>query len=372
MTTIDGTTRAPEAIERPLEDGWTLPSGWYRDEGVLDLERRAIFASAWQYAGPAEWVVEPGSYFSAQAGHVPVAVVRGRDGALRGFVNVCRHRGHLVVDGTGCRETLQCPYHAWTYDLDGTLRKAPRSEREPGFDASGFSLLPVAVGTWGPFVFVNPDPAADTLEDWLGELPALVASSGLDVAALRFHSHHEWPIAANWKVVMENFLECYHCPAAHPGFSKVVDVGPDAYGLHVHPTFSSQVAPVRASALAGNGSAAYGALGDVVEAQYHFLFPATTLNIAPGFQNISLERYVPTALRETLEVTDYYFAEGVADEVLGEFMAWDNQVALEDVSLVESVQRGLDSGAVPQGRLMTESEQLIADFQRKVRDALLP
>jgi choline monooxygenase len=362
-------TLAP--LEHPLEEGWTLPARWYADADVHERERARIFASAWQYAGPAEWVSRPGSFFPAQIGHVPVAVVRGSDGALRGFVNVCRHRGHLVVTGPGCRETLQCPYHAWTYDLDGSLRRAPRSERVPGFDPHELSLLPVSVGSWGPFLFANPAPDASPLEQWLGELPALVAESGLDVGAIRFHSHHEWPIDANWKVVMENFLECYHCPAAHPGFSKVIDVDPDAYRLQVHPTFSSQFGPVRASALAGNGRAPYTPRGEVTQAQYHLLFPATTLNIAPGMPNISLERYVPDGLRRTIEVTDYYFGVDADAAEIEELMAWDNQVAEEDVSLVASVQRGLDSGTVPQGRLMGESEELIADFQRRVRDALV-
>ena len=169
------TTAIPE-LERPLEDGWTLPASWYVDPGVLERERERLFARAWTYAGPAEWVAEPGSYFAAQIGHIPVAVVRGSDGTLRGLVNVCRHRGHLVVEGTGCRETLQCPYHAWTYNLDGSLRRAPRSEREPGFDPTGLSLAPVSVGTWGPFVFVNPDPDAAPLEAALGGLPAIVAA----------------------------------------------------------------------------------------------------------------------------------------------------------------------------------------------------
>jgi len=357
-------------LEHPLEDGWTLPATWYTDVAVHERERERLFARAWTYAGPAEWVADPGSYFSAYIGHVPVAIVRGRDGALRGLVNVCRHRGHLVVDGTGCREMLQCPYHAWTYELDGTLRKAPRAEREPGFSAEGLSLAPVSVGTWGPFVFVNPDPEAVPLEAALGRLPEIVAESGLDVGALRFHSHHEWPIEANWKVVMENFLECYHCPTAHPGFSKVIDVNPDAYLLQVHPTFSSQVGPLRAAAVDGNGRSALLPRGDVTQSQYHFLFPSTTVNIAPGIQNISLERYNPDGLRGTIEVTDYYFGVDVPDSEIDELMAWDNQVAQEDVSLVQSVQRGLESGAVPQGRLMTTSEQLIADFQRRVYDAL--
>jgi phenylpropionate dioxygenase-like ring-hydroxylating dioxygenase large terminal subunit len=358
-------------LEHPLEDGWTLPASWYADEAVRLGERERIFASAWAYAGPAEWVTEPGSFFAAQIGNVPVAIVRGADGVLRGLVNVCRHRGHLVVEGTGCRATLQCPYHAWTYDLDGTLMRAPRSDHEPGFDATGLSLAPISVGTWGPFVFANPDPEAAPVEEWLGDIPAIVAQSGLDVGAIRFHSHHEWPIEANWKVVMENFLECYHCPTAHPGFSKVIDVSPDAYLLQVHPSFSSQIGPVRASALAENGKAPYMPTSDVIQAQYHFLFPSTTINIAPGIPNISMERYLPTGLRETTEVTDYYFGVDVTEEAIEELVAWDTQVAEEDVSLVQSVQRGLESGAIPQGRLMPESEKLIADFQRRVHDQLV-
>jgi phenylpropionate dioxygenase-like ring-hydroxylating dioxygenase large terminal subunit len=369
MHTTDTTSIAP--IEHALEDGWTLPASWYSDEEVLALERDRIFAAAWHYAGPLEWVTGRGCFFAAQVGHVPVAVVRGSDGTLRGFVNVCRHRGHLVVSGEGCRETLQCPYHAWTYDLDGTLRKAPRSEREPGFDRAGFSLFPVSIGTWGPFVFVNPDPDAPPLEEVLGELPAIVAESGLDVGTLRFHSHHEWPVGSNWKIAMENYLECYHCPAAHPGFSKVIDVNPDTYRLQVHPTFSSQIGPVRASALAGNGKAPYTPRGEVEHSQYHFLFPATTVNIAPGIANVSLERWLPDGPKRTVEVTDYYFGPDASTEEIEELMAWDTQVGEEDVSLVESVQRGLDSGTVPQGRLMVESEQLIVNFQRRVRDALL-
>lgn len=353
-----------------LEDGWTLPAAWYSDPSVGALERERIFATSWHYAGPLEWAADPGRFFASQAGHLPVAVVRGADGVLRGFVNVCRHRGHLVVQGEGCRETLQCPYHAWTYDLDGSLRKAPRSEREPGFDPSGFSLLPVSVDTWGPFVFVNADPDAAPLAEALGGLPSLAAESGVDLGAVRFHSHHEWPIEANWKIAIENYLECYHCPTAHPGFSKVIDVSPDAYALGVHPTFSSQIGPVRASALTGDGKAPYVPRGDVTQAQYHFLWPASTVNIAPGPANISLERWVPDGDRRTIEVTDYFFGPDASAEQIEELLAFDNQVGEEDTSLVESVQRGLDSGAVPQGRLMLESEQLIADFQRRVRDAL--
>ena len=357
------------SLEHALEDGWTLPASWYSDPAVGELERERVFARSWWYAGPGEWAAGPGCFFATQAGHLPVAVVRGRDGLLRGFVNVCRHRGHLVVQGEGCRETLQCPYHAWTYDLDGSLRRAPRSEREQSFDPTDFSLLPVSVGSWGPFVFVNPDPHAAPVETVLGMLPEIVAESGVHLDTVRFHSHHEWPIASNWKVAIENYLECYHCPTAHPGFSRVIDVSPDAYRLAVHETFSSQVGPVRASALAGDRGS-YVPRGDVTQSQFHFLWPATTVNIAPGPSNISLERWVPDGLGRTIEVTDYFFGPDASAEQIEELLAFDDQVGREDTSLVEAVQRGLDSGAVPQGRLMLESEQLIADFQRRIRDAI--
>ncbi|HTS73795.1 MAG TPA: aromatic ring-hydroxylating dioxygenase subunit alpha [Gaiellaceae bacterium] len=348
-------------VPRPLADGWTLPASWYSDETVFQREQKWIFSSAWQYAGPAELVSEPGSFLTSVAGHIPVVVTRAQDGELRGLVNVCRHRGHVVAQGAGCRATLQCPYHAWTYELDGTLRRAPRSEREPGFDASGLSLLPVSIDTWGPFVFVNPDPDAPPLFEALGNLPETVARSGLDLDSLRFHSHVPWEQPVNWKVALENYLECYHCPTAHPGFSKVIDVDPDSYRLSVEGLVSSQTGPLREEA----------ADGDMRQSQYHFVWPNTTINISPGPQNVSIERWVPLGPRATVEATDYFFGEGVPAERIEESIAFDTQVATEDVALVESVQRGLDSRTVVQGRLMPESEQLVAAFQRRVHDTLV-
>jgi phenylpropionate dioxygenase-like ring-hydroxylating dioxygenase large terminal subunit len=357
---LESTPQLPP-VPNPLEEGWTLPATWYSGEAVLALERERIFTSAWQYAGPAEQVAEPGSFMASVAGHIPVVVTRAEDGELRGLVNVCRHRGHVVAQGCGSRSTLQCPYHAWTYELDGSLRRAPRSDREPGFDAAELSLFRVSVDTWGPFVFVNPDLDAPPLAEALGRLPEIVAQSGLDLDGLRFHSHVPWEQPVNWKVALENYLECYHCPVAHPGFSKVIDVDPDSYRLSVDGGVLSQVGPLREEALEG----------DMRQSQYHFVWPNTTINISPGPQNISIERWVPTGTRGTVEATDYFFGEGVPADRIEESIEWDTQVATEDVSLVESVQRGLDSRTVVQGRLMPQSEQLVAAFQRRVHDTLL-
>ena len=349
-----------------LARGLTLPVGWYTDPAVLRLEEERIFRRSWQYAGRLDQVEHPGDFFTCRAGHVPVVLVRDRAGALNAFANVCRHRGaEVVLDEMGHRETFQCHYHAWTYDLDGSLRAAPRSDREPEFDRDELSLMPVQVDTWGPFVFVNPDAEARPLAETLGELPALVASAGIDVDELRFRQRAPFALDANWKVACENFLECYHCSVAHPAFSALVDVSPDAYRLEPSETFSSQFGPLRP-----DGKSPYDADGEVERGQFHFLWPNVKINIMPGRPNLSIGPILPLGPERTAGFLDYFFAEDADEGWIEEMLAFDDQVGREDVGLVESVQRGLRSGMVERGRLLLESERLIHDFQRRVHEAV--
>jgi choline monooxygenase len=350
-----------------LAAGATLPADWYADPAIQRLEGERIFARSWQYAGRADRVANPGDFFTCFAGQIPIVAVRDLEGELRGFVNVCRHRGHLIAEGEGNRKALQCPYHAWTYDLDGTLRKAPRSDREPDFDKEGFSMLPVATEAWGPLVFVNPDPDATPLAEALGPLPGYVAESGVDLGRLRCRVRNEWEIDCDWKVAVENYLECYHCAVAHPGFSKVIDVDPDEYELRSGGLVSSQFGKLRDSA---NGKVAYLADADVRQPQYHLLFPNFTLNIDPGPGNMSVDVTRPAGPGRCAGSTEYFFYEQVSDETAAEMMAFANQVGAEDASLVASVQVGLTSGMIPHGRLLPSSEHLIQHFQRLVHDAL--
>lgn len=359
-----------ERISEGLARGETLPAAWYFDPAIQRLEGERIFARTWQYVARSDQVAEPGSFATSFAGHVPVVVVRDQEGRLRGFVNVCRHRGHLVADGCGKRETLQCPYHAWTYGLDGSLRRAPRSEREPRFDPDQYSLLPVSVDAWGPFVFCNPDPEAAPLAETLGDLPERVAAGGLDLDAVRFRERHEWEVAANWKVGIENYLECYHCPVAHPGFSKVLDVDPDAYRLEAHGFVLSQYARVRDSALAGGRNVPYVPQGPVELGQYHVIWPGLTFNVEPGPANVSVDAWRPAGPERAAGFSDYFFGEDVSDEAAQEIIDFSTQVGAEDDALVASVQRGLGSGMVPHGRLLLTSEHLIQHFQRLVFDAV--
>jgi phenylpropionate dioxygenase-like ring-hydroxylating dioxygenase large terminal subunit len=342
-----------------------VPWSWYSDPEILRREQERVFAHAWQYVGHAAQIAEPGSYFASAVGALPVVVTRDREGSLRAFANVCRHRGFQVASGEGQRETLQCGYHAWTYELDGSLRAAPRSDREAGFDRGELSLRHIQVGIWGPFVFANPDPEAAPLSETLCDLPDRVRAAGIDVDALEFRLRSEFSVEANWKIVCENFLECYHCAVAHPGFSGLVDVAPDSYRLEVGETFSSQRGPLRE-----NGRRAYDSDGEVGHSQFHFIWPSTGINIFPGKPNLSIGPMLPAGPLRTDRFLDYFFASGTDQAWIDELLAFDEQIGREDRTLVEGVQRGVSAGAIEHGKLLAEGEQLVADFQRRVVAAL--
>ncbi len=328
------------------------------DPAVLEREMRRIFDVCWIYAGHESEVREPGDFVTRTICGRPILLCRAAGGAIRVFLNVCRHRGAVLVEGRGSRETLQCRYHAWTYDLEGRLRTAPRADREPGLDTEGICLLELPVEAWGPMVFVNPDPEASPLAETLGPVPGHFAGGGIDLDGLRFYRRTDLEVACNWKIAVENYLECYHCAIAHPGFSAVVDVRPDAYRLETYALASSQFGPTK------------GEPSGPVEGQFHWLWPVTKVYALPGPQNLVAGPLVPLDAGRTAGWFDYFFAEDVSEEQAEELIAFDDQVGLEDRQLVESVQRGVGSGLLEGGQLMPESEQLLAHFQGLVREAL--
>jgi choline monooxygenase len=357
-------------LARDLEAGVSLPARWFTDPAIVELEYERIFQRAWQYFCRTEQLAQVGDFVAGAAGRVPVVVVRNEQG-LSGFINVCRHRRHIVMNGCGNRKSLQCAYHAWTYDLDGLLKAAPRCEHDGAFRKEDFPLLPVRVETWGPFVFVNVDFDAKPLAHYLGELPQIIAQCGLDLTQLVFRKRDEWRANANWKVMIENFLECYHCPVAHPGFSSVIDVDPDAYVLQPFEWFSSQYAPVRASALEGKGKRpAYDIRGEITQSQYHFLWPNLTLSINPGHPNLSLDLWLPDGPDVTRGVSEHYFGPGVPDEWADAMMAFNAEVGREDDALTNAVQLGLRAALPDRGRFLRNAEVLPLHFESLVLDVL--
>jgi choline monooxygenase len=365
-------TREKDKILADIDTGWALPASWYTSQEITDLEIERIFRKSWQYFCRTAQVEKVGDFVSGYVGGVPVVVIRNNEG-ITGFVNVCRHRRHEVAKGCGNTKILQCGYHAWTYGLDGCLKGAPRAEKEGDFKHSDFALYSVKVETWGPWVFVNCDEKAASLESHLGELPKLIADGGLDINKLKFDGRTDWNSDSNWKVMLENYLECYHCPVAHPGFSAVIDVDPDTYQLKDYPWHLSQMAPARAKGLeAGMKKAGYDPRGEIKISQYHLFWPNLTININPGYPNLSLDVWLSDGPDKACGFSEQYFAPEAPGQWRKDLIKFNVEVGNEDDQLTNSVQKGLKSGYVDRGRFLPKSEHLVLSFQKLVVKAMLP
>lgn len=340
-----------------------LPFRQYADSARSAAESELI-KSSWQYFGPAEKVARPGSYLAGHCGRVPVVVVRDLDGELRAHVNVCRHRGTVVMRGDGECRRLQCPYHAWTYDLDGGLKNAPRSDREPSFDASSLGLVPARVTVLGPMLFVAVDEQAPAIDADLAELHRSFEAIGLDLGDLRYHGRTPFETSADWKIVIENYLECYHCPVAHPGFAAVMETSPDKYVLSEVGGLLSHRAAVR-----GRAPETYRS-GGIDSGSYYVMMPNHTFDVNPGQQNLAASVSLPDGPGRCVGFTDRYFGTATTKEFIEEMIAFDDEVGGQDQDLVEWVQQGVSSGVVPAGHLLLDSEKLVAAFQAALADGL--
>jgi len=360
----------PAALLANLDRGMSVPAHWYTDPEITAREIELIFRKSWNYIGPTKELGKDGDYITGYAGELPVVIIRNEAG-LAGFINVCRHRRHEVMKGRGCANIMQCGYHAWAYDLNGLLKRAPRSAAEPNFRLEDFPLLPIRVETLGLLAFVNIDRSAPPLQSYFGKVLGIISESGIDLDSLELYSRDEWSSDANWKTMLENYLECYHCPVAHPGFSAAIDVIPENYHLTAHGWFMSQVGHVRASALEGKSAVKiYDARGELKQAQYHVLWPNFTININPGFINLSIDVWMPDGPNHTKGFSEQYFGPGVSEEFAKELIAFNKQVGEEDDTLTNSVQRGLIGGLPDRGRFLTNSENLPVHFQKLVVNAL--
>lgn len=210
-------------VRRPVDRARLLPPRVFHDADVFAYEQEAWFATTWLCVGREEDVAEPGSYLLASAAGESVMVVRGRDGVLRAFNNVCRHRGATILDQpegiSGRVVRLQCPYHAWVYELDGSLRRAPHTEEIHDFESADYGLHPVRLDTWQGFIFVNLASEGADLPDYLADLPGHVER--YPIGRLGRARRIAYDVSANWKVIAENYSECYHCPGVHPQLNRL-------------------------------------------------------------------------------------------------------------------------------------------------------
>lgn len=333
-----------------LSEASTIPSSWYVDSRIAELETNAVFSKTWQMVGRIEQVEKPGQFVTASVAGEPIVVVRGNDGVLRGFYNVCRHHAAAVVtEPCGQASILHCPYHGWNYGLDGSLKGMPEFDGVKNFERQENGLVPVRAETWEKFVFVNLDPQAVPLRDFLGGLVKRVAPLG--VGKLHYFDTRTYDIHCNWKVFVDNYLDGgYHVPHLHKGLSSVLDY--KEYTIENEDRYCLQSSPMVAS----SEDAATGATRKGDRAWYFWQYPNLMINCYEGYMDTNL--VLPVDVDHCRVIFDFYFAD--VSEVHREYNQQSVAVGLrvqdEDLGICEAVQRGLKSRAYGAGRLSVRRE----------------
>jgi choline monooxygenase len=347
-------------FEPNLVRATTIPASWYTDPAMLEQEKEKIFRRTWQYAASLEQLRFPGNYLAVEVVGVPVVLLRDLEGELRAFYNVCRHRAGVVARGAGNRKTLQCQYHGWLYGLDGCLRNAPEFEGVESFDKEDYGLVPIRLERWGPFAFVNMDGQAPPLPEVLGKIPEETAH--LDFSSARLMERRDYVVNANWKVYVDNYLEGYHIPIAHPGLYREVDY--EKYVVETERYYSAQRAPLRPSRGENDPGRRYTNLSGDDEAFYYWIFPNFMVNIYPG--NVQINVIVPLSHDRTLTIFEWYFSEPGTPESwnnLQDSIAFSDEVQQEDIELCEDVWRNLQTGVYDRGRFSLKRENGVHHFQ---------
>ena len=327
----------------------TIHSDCYVDARFLDIEREQVFHKTWQFLCHEEKLRETGSYIASDIQGRGIFAVRGADGKLRAFYNVCQHRGHELLNGEGFVTKITCPYHAWVYNLDGGLQRARRSELIENFCEGDVRLSTIQVEIFCHLVFVNLDPVAKSLASQSGQLGKEVLSYAPDLGQLTFAHRLTYRIQANWKAVVDNFLECYHCPVAHKDFCTLVEM--DTYKITTHGIYSSHMAKAGRS-----DNQAYGVDGaNVTDHAVWYLWPNITLMRYPGRGNFMVWRFIPVGPEETYEEFDFFFESSAPTEAELDAISFiDTVLQPEDIALVESVQRGMRTPAFTRGRYLVD------------------
>ncbi len=339
-------------VARPLAEAHTLPAALYTDPRVFDLERATTFSRNWQPVARADQVAAPGRYVTAEIAGEPVVVVRGADGVLRGFFNVCRHHAAAVMtEPEGSVPHLRCPYHGWTYGLDGALRGTPDFGGVCDFERADNGLVPVDLDEWEGLVFVRLERGGPPLGEALGA--ALVAEvAALRLGALSFMERRRYTLDCNWKVFVDNYLDGgYHVPHLHHGLDSVLDY--KAYTIETGPRHCLQSSPL----VSGAAEPDVAAVRRGERALYYWLHPNTMINWYQGQMDVNIVR--PLAVDRTEVLFDFYFAEVGGEEARERNRASievAHRIQEEDLAICASVQRGLGSRAYDAGRLSVRRE----------------
>ena len=351
----------------------SLAAKYYTDPEVFKLETNGLLARTWQFAGHASQLKETGDYFTFDMAGESLFCIKGRDGEIRTFYNVCQHRAHQLVSGQGQTRVVVCPYHAWTYELTGELRAGPNIKAVEGFDKSSICLTSVRTEVFLGFIFVNLDKDAKPMDEWFPNVRTELESYIPHWDTLAPLEWVEIPENCNWKVSVENYSECYHCSLNHPTFSTGVvrpetyDIQPQGYCLR-HTTECNSMDAMTYDINSGFDK----------NDQYSswFLWPMFSFQVYPG--NL-LNTYHWRAMDADHVVVwrGWYSVGGAENDIVRQMAVQDRETTVaEDIGLVESVQRGLKSRGYVPGPLVVDpkcgvnSEHSILTLQRWMKEAV--
>ena len=352
---------------------YTLPKTYYTNPVAFEEEAEKILSKSWICVAHASEVAAPNQYITRKLVGENIIIVRGRDSVLRAFYNVCPHRGHELLAGSGtAKNVITCPYHAWTFKLDGQLGHARNCENVHAFDPEKANLSPVKVEEYAGFIFVNLDPNAACVEAQLPDLARQMNAACPGIGELKLAARFVTETKANWKLIVDNYMECYHCAPAHPGFSDSVQMEGYTHALHGNWTVQVGFAKYSEKSFKLDDSAQNRKFSGF------WAWPCTMFNIPPGDGFMTVIYELPVDAETTLQHYEIYFTNTELTEEQKKLIDWYREVFRpEDLRLVESVQKGLKSrGYRGQGRIMTDrdrsglSEHGIAHFHRLVAQAL--
>ena len=335
----------------PLEEASIPASSWYTDPRILELEKRTVFCHSWQMVSRAEQVRKPGQYVTCEIAGEPILVVRGSDKILRGFFNVCRHHAAAVMtEPEGKAQTLRCPYHGWTYNLEGALILTPEFGGVANFDRAGTGLVPVQIGVWNRWVFAKVSSGDPSLEDFVGG-DLIERFERLNLEQLQWFARRHYSLNCNWKVFFDNYLDGgYHVPQIHGNLNSVLDY--TNYTIETGEHFCLQSSLIVSNA----GEVKTAEVRKGKRAFYYWIYPNLMINIYDGVMDTNL--VIPSGVDKTEVIFDYYFAnvsESAQEKNLAS-IAVSEQIQSEDVAICESVQRGLSSRSYNAGRLSVRRE----------------
>ncbi len=350
--------------ERDIARAHTLPAALYFGEENYAEEKKRIFASTWQVVGHAHQVARPGDYFTFDLIGEPLLIVRGDDGVLRCFYNVCRHRAGNPASGCGNRKLFRCGYHGWTYRLDGALSATPEFDGVQDFDAEKFGLVPVRLEVWFHLIFVNLDADAAPLRESLGELPS--QAEKFDFGGMKFSERRSYEMECNWKTYVDNYLEGYHLPSVHPALNR--EISYNHYTVEPYARHVRQWSPIR-GAQPGDATPRRYREAENLTADYFWIFPNWMLNCYPD--NISLNIILPLGPERTLAIFEWYLPEKeLGGEAARKALAFSDEIQVEDVRICEIVQKNLHSRSYRSGRYSVTQEKGVHAFHQMYRDRM--